>query len=170
MTGVLPTLPGWRLIAHVDPQPLRADWHAALVARLGQRPRRIGPWAELALYGALQCLDQAREARLAPAARLRVLSLGGARSATRAGIGQVRAGRLPLPFQFMQSQPSLMLAALAQALDWRGDASFMAGRMGPAIVQAALHGARPEGGLLLGMVEEEHAAPPRSAWWRWVAD
>lgn len=38
-------------------QPVPSDWRDQLVLRLEQRPRRLGTWAELALYGALQCLD-----------------------------------------------------------------------------------------------------------------
>lgn len=55
---------------------LPADWRERLVARLGQRPRRLGTWTELALYGALECLvdgvngsdarDAAGAARTAP--------------------------------------------------------------------------------------------------------
>jgi len=158
--------PGWRLAAHVDLPVLPADWRDALALRLGERPRRLGAWAELALYGARRCLDEAGEAALPPAARLRVLSLSGAQAAMRAGIAQVRGGALPMPFQFMQSQPALMLAALGRALGWRGDASFVLGRDPQALLRLALCGAAPEG-LLFGRIEED-GPQLRTAWWRWV--
>lgn len=158
--------PGWRLAASVELAPDSDAWRDALARRLGQRPRRLGLWAELALHGALGCLAQAGESTLPAAARLRVTSLSGAQAATRAGIGQVRAGRLPMPFDFMQSQPALMLAALGQAMGWRGDGSFVIAREPEALVRAALRGAAPQG-LLFGQVEQEGACL-RTAWWRWV--
>ncbi|RZL64788.1 MAG: hypothetical protein EOP81_07170 [Variovorax sp.] len=147
-----------------DPPPL--DWREALAHRLGQRPRRIGLWAELALYGARQCLDAAGETALPPGARVRVASLSGPRSAMRASVGQLATG-LPMPFSFMQSQPALMLAALGQSLAWHGDAAFVAGRDAVAVQRFALRGAGPDG-VLLGWVEEgaEQADPLRTEWWR----
>ena len=168
--NVIAPMPGWRLAAQVDLPALPADWRDALARRLGQRPRRIGVWAELALYGACRCLDECGEPVLPPAARVRVWSLSGPRSATQAGIGQVRAGALPMPFHFMQSQPALMLAALGQALGWRGDAGFVLGRDPQALLRLALAGAAPEG-LLFGRVEEEEdGGRLRTAWQRWVAE
>ncbi|MDM0074478.1 hypothetical protein QTH90_08800 [Variovorax sp. J2P1-59] len=169
MSGVVPSrpesLPGWRLAAHVVADPPPPDWRHALAERLGARPRRIGVWAELALHGAWQCLDAAGETSLPADARLRVASLSGPAAATRASLEQLRAG-LPLPFDFMQSQPALMLAALAKGLAWRGDASFMVCRDLPLLTRVALQGAGPEG-LLLGWIEEQRDAY-RSEWWRWL--
>ncbi|MDM0115336.1 hypothetical protein QTI66_24520 [Variovorax sp. J22R133] len=158
-------LDGWRLVAHVVADPPPPGWREALAARLGARPRRIGVWAELALHGAWQCLDAAGEAALPPGARLRVASLSGPQSATRSSLVQLRSG-LPMPFEFMQSQPGLMLAALAKGLAWQGDASFMVCRDRPLLMRAALHGAGPDG-LLLGWIEQEGDAL-RSEWWRCV--
>jgi len=73
------------------------------------------------------------KANLAGGARLRVASLSGAQSATRASVGQLHTGAL-MPFAFMQSQPGLMLAALGQALGWQGDASFVVGRDAPELL------------------------------------
>jgi hypothetical protein len=156
----------WRLAASVECVPDSNDWRDLLARQLGHRPRRLGLWAELALHGALSCLAQAGEATLPAAARLRVSSLSGAQVATRTGIAQVRAGRLPMPFDFMQSQPALMLAALGQALGWRGDGSFVIGREPEALMRTALRGAAPQG-LLFGQVEQD-GARLRTAWWRWV--
>jgi hypothetical protein len=157
-------IPGWRLAAHVVADPPPPDWRNALAARLGERPRRIGVWAELALHGAWQCLDAAGESVLPTGARLRVASLSGSQSATRASLAQLRSG-LPMPFDFMQSQSGLMLAAVAKGLGWQGDASFMVCRSVPLLTRACLYGAGPEG-LLLGWIEEEGDAL-RSEWWRW---
>lgn len=165
MSSSDPIIAGWRLAAHVALDPPAPDWRDALALRLQQRPRRIGLWAELALWGARQCLDVAGEASLAAGARLRVASLSGAQSATRASVGQLHTGSL-MPFAFMQSQPGLMLAALGQVLDWQGDASFAVGRDAPALLRLALRGAGPEG-LLFGWVEE-NGETLRSEWWRWL--
>jgi hypothetical protein len=158
--------PGWRLAAHVGSTPPPPDWRDALARRLGQRPRRIGPWAELAMYGALQCLDTAGMAHLPTGARLRVASLSGPQGATRASVAQFCNGELPLPFTFMQTQPGTMLAALCQALGWQGDAAFLACRDGQALQRLALQGAGPQG-VLFGWVEQDGDAL-RSEWWYWV--
>ena len=156
----------WRTLAHFLAEPPPPDWRDQLAARLGQRPRRIGPWAELALYGARQCLDAAGETALPPGVSLRVASLSSASGATQAGLEQCRSG-LPMPFTFMQSQPSQMLAALSQHLAWQGDASFMAGRDPQAVRHLAECEAGPAG-LLFGWVEESD--PWRTEWWRLVRD
>lgn len=158
--------PGWRLAAHVAIDPPPEGWRDALAQRLGQRPRRIGLWAELALYGACECLDAAGEAALPPGARVRIASLTGARSATQASMDPFRAGLLPLPFDFMQSQPALMLAALGSALDWQGDASFMVCRDADIWQRLALQGPGAAGALL-GRVEERGEALA-TEWWRWM--
>lgn len=157
---------GWRLASHVRLDPPPVGWRDALAARLGQRPRRIGEWAELALHGARQCVDAAGEGALPSGARIRVSSLGGARSATHAGMAAYRAGLLPLPFDFMQAQPALMLAALGTALEWQGDGSYMVCRGAQAWAHLALQGAGPEGALL-GRVEA-HDDVLLSEWWRWL--
>lgn len=157
---------GWRLAAHVRIDPPPAGWRSALATRLGQRPRRIGLWAELALYGARQCVDAAGEPALPAGARVRVASLGGAQGATHASMDQFRSGLLPLPFDFMQSQPGLMLAALGSALDWQGDASFMVCRDMQVWQGLALRGAGPQGALL-GRLEENGDALV-TEWWRWL--
>ncbi|HEX3138821.1 MAG TPA: hypothetical protein VHQ87_02130 [Rhizobacter sp.] len=154
----------WRTAAHVVIDPLPADWREQLARRLGQRPRRIGAWTELALYGARVCLDAAQEEALPAGALLRVASLSGPRSATHAIVEQSRMG-LPMPFSFMQSQPSQMLAALGQHLAWQGDARFTLCRDREATLQLAqLESGAP--GVLIGWVEEDL----RTEWWRLVTD
>ena len=153
----------WRTLAHHG-EPPPEDWHARLCARLGQRPRRLGPWAELALYGALRCLDGAKEPRLDADAFLCVASMRGPVAATRAAIEQLGSG-LPMPFTFLQSQPSQMLAALCQHLPWRGDARFVLSR-DPQAMQRLVQRESGAAGFLLGWVDEGTA--PRSEWWRVV--
>ena len=154
----------WRTIAHINVDPLPSDWREQLTTRLGQRPRRIGQWAELALYGARLCLDAAHEPVLPSGVQLRVASLSGPLQASHSIVEQARTG-LPRPFTFMQSQPSQMLAALSQHLAWQGDARFTVCRDTQAVMQLAQleSGA---GGLLIGWVEENS----RTAWWRMVRD
>lgn len=159
--------PTWRTVAHVVAHPPPDDWRDALATRLGRRPRRVGLWTELAMYGARACLDAAGEAALPAGARLRVTSQRGAWEATRAGLAQLDAG-LPMPFTFMQSQPALMLAEVGRCLDWQGDASFMLCRDLACPLALSQLGAGP-GGLLFGVVEEAYGdAPPRTEWWRLV--
>jgi len=167
LTDAAGSLPGWRIAAHVVADPPPPDWRDALAVRLGARPRRIGVWAESALFGAWQCLDAAGESVLPPGARLRVASLSGPQAATRACMTQLRTG-LPMPFDFMQSQSGLMLAALAKGLAWQGDASFMVCRNAPLLMRTAACGAGPDG-LLLGWIEQDGDAI-RSEWWRWLPE
>lgn len=167
---------------------LPADWHARLVARLGQRPRRLGTWTELALYGALDCMaDVAARggvgsadstanppigtptspsaplcASLPPTARLRVSSERGSAAAIGAGLDQFAEGWV-LPFTFMQTLPSQMLAALARTLGWQGDGSFVASADPLQTLALACAGA-PAAGVLWGRVDE--LPEPRSLWLR----
>lgn len=152
----------WHTLAHVVVDPLPTDWRDQLALRLGQRPRRIGPWAELAVYGARLCLDAANETALPAGAQLRVASLSGPFSATHA-VAQQAAKGLPLPFSFMQSQASQLLATLSQHLAWQGDARFTLSRDPQAVLQLAQAESGAEG-LLIGWVEEDR----RSEWWRLV--
>jgi hypothetical protein len=150
-----------RTLAHVCVDPLPADWREQLARRLGQRPRRIGGWAELALHGARLCLDAAQEPALPAGVQLRLASLSGPATATRALAEQVGSTGQPMPFSFMQSQPSQLLAALGQHLAWQGDARFTLCRDRHAVLELAeleCHGA----GLLMGWVEEDL----RTEWWR----
>ena len=153
--ALIEAFPGLRLAADIQAAPVPADWRDALIKRLGQRPRRLGRWAELALYGARRCLDAAGEPVLPMGAIVRVCSLSGPQSAIQTSVQQRRSG-LPMPFTFMQSQPAQMLAALALYLDWRGDASFMLGRDWAALQALALHEAAAfnASAVLAGSVEE----------------
>jgi len=154
----------WLTLAHhATPPP--DDWRQRLGQRLDQRLRRIGPWAELALFGARACLDAAGEAVLPPGAVLLVTSLRGAVTATRTAIEQQVERGLPMPFTFLQTQPSQMLAALGQQLQWTGDARFVLGRDTLALRRLAQLDAGPAG-VLVGHVEE--GPVPRSEWWRLV--
>ncbi|MET3461712.1 hypothetical protein [Variovorax atrisoli] len=157
----------WRTVAHFVAHPPPEEWRDDLARRIGRRPRRVGVWTELAMYGARCCLDAAGEASLPAGARIRVSSQRGAWGATHAGLAQLDAG-LPMPFTFMQSQPALMLAEVGRCLDWQGDASFALCRDPARVPQLAKLGA-PREGLLFGIVEEErNAEPARSEWWRLV--
>jgi len=156
----------WIVMAHVGLTPPPAGWRDDLARRLGQRPRRLGTWAELALYGARQCLDAAGEPTLPKDAVLRVASQAGPRLATRTAVSQCDTG-LPMPFAFLQSQPSQMLGALSQHLGWRGDARFLVTPDHASMLHLAQAEAGPAG-LLLGWVEEGDAAGQgqQSEWWR----
>jgi len=154
----------WRIAGRTPLAPLSADWRERLVAHLGQRPRRLGLFTELALYGALETLTAAGERTLPEDTLVRVCSLRGAVSAFHQVLEQ-SATDLPMPFSFLQSQPSQMLAALSGALKWQGDAGFMLTRDPLALIALAMRQAGQHG-LLLGWVEEEE--PARSQWLRLV--
>lgn len=140
---------------------LPEDWRSQLAVRLGYRPRRIGVLAELALYGALDCLASANEKELPKGVLLRVCSLRGPVSAISQVLEQINE-ELPLPFSFLQSQTSQLLPALAGALNWQGDACVVMARDPMNLATLACQQAGPNG-MLLGWVEE---APCRSYWIR----
>ncbi|MBI5428910.1 MAG: hypothetical protein HY938_00435 [Nitrosomonadales bacterium] len=151
----------WQITGRTRHGDLPDDWRERLAARLGQRPRRIGMLAELALYGALDCLDAAQESALPEDVVLRLCSLRGAVTA----IGQVLEQNrqdLPMPFSFLQSQTGQLLPALASALNWQGDAGIVMARDPASLALLAAQQAGPDG-MLLGWVEE---APRRSDWLR----
>lgn len=143
---------------------LPENWRELLAARLGYRPRRIGILAELALFGALDCLDEAKESALPGDVVLQVCSLRGSIPAITQVLEQNREG-LPMPFSFLQSQASQLLPALAAALNWQGDASVVMARNPMNLAMLACHQAGGAG-MLLGWVED--AEPRRSYWLRLV--
>ncbi|HEX5127035.1 MAG TPA: hypothetical protein VFW00_09875 [Rhodocyclaceae bacterium] len=157
-----------RCIAHPPPP----GWRDDLIARLGQRPRRIGVWSELASYGALRCLEDAQEVALPRDSIVRVSSKAGTATAFTNALRQSHEGYL-LPVSFLQSQPSQMLAALVNHLNWRGDASYITCADPLAEISLACAEAHHRG-MLIGWVDDSpilrsvwlrivpSAAPPRS--------
>jgi hypothetical protein len=119
---------------------------------LGAKPRRIGTWAELGLFGALSCMADAGEKSLPTDAQVWVGSLRGTYAATGTVLGQLRED-LPMPLAFLQTQPSQLLAMLAAQLDWKGHACFVAGSDPGAMLRLAAAQAGKEG-ILLGWVDE----------------
>lgn len=151
----------WKVAARTACPAPPPDWRDRLAARLGQRPRRLGLHAELALFGALEALAAAGETCLPPATLVRVGSARGPVSAVGAVLQQARED-LPMPFSFLQAQPSQMLAALSGALQWQGDASFVVTADPLALVTMAARQAG-RGGMLLGWVDE---SPAHTEWLR----
>ena len=152
----------WKITGRTMTDTPPDDWRDQLATRLGQRPRRIGILAELALYGALDCLAGANETTLLKDDVLRVCSLRGPTSAISQVLRQNQQG-LPMPFSFLQSQTSQLLPALANALNWQGDAAVIVARNAMHLVTLAGHQAG-RNGMLLGWVEEEQ--PCQSFWLR----
>lgn len=132
--------------------PPAQDWREVLARMLGAKPRRIGAWAELGLYGALTCMAEAGEQTLPPDAQIWLGSERGTYAATETVLAQMQDD-LPMPLAFLQTQPSQLLALLAAQLGWNGHACFVAGADPQALLRlaAAQCGA---GGLLLGWVDE----------------
>lgn len=154
--------PTWKIAGRTMTATLPDNWREQLVARLGHRPRRIGLLAELALYGALECLASAHETTLPKNDVLRVCSLHGPILAISQVLNENQEG-LPMPFSFLQSQTSQILPALAAALNWQGDAGVVLARNAMHLATLAGHQAG-NNGMLLGWVEE--AEPCLSFWLR----
>lgn len=152
----------WEITGRTSAGTTPENWRDQLAIRLGHRPRRIGILAELALYGALDCLDIAQESELPTDALLRLCSMSGPVSAISQVLEQNREG-LPLPFSFLQSQTSQILPALAGALNWQGDACVVMARNPMNLAMLASQQAG-RSGMLLGWVEEGN--PCRSYWIR----
>jgi hypothetical protein len=132
--------------------PPPADWREQLAQWLGAKPRRIGNWAELGLYGALRCLADAGEKSLPLDATLMLTSRCGTYASTSVALAQMRDG-LPMPLTFLQTQPSQLLALLAAQMDWTGHACFLAGAQ-PQDLLRLVRAQMGQGGVLLGCVDE----------------
>lgn len=132
--------------------PPAADWREQLARTLGEKPRRIGLWAELGLYGALRCMADAGEKALPRDAVLMVASRRGTHVATRAALDQMQDD-LPMPLTFLQTQPSQLLALLAAHLAFPGNACFLAGA-GLADARRLAELQAGPGGALVGWVDD----------------
>ena len=151
----------WRITGSQFATP-PADWRPQLATRLGERPRRLGAWVELALWGARQCLDQAGETQLPANALLSLSTLKGPDIALRNALAQA-AESVPMPITFLNSQPAQALPALAQYLGWQGNGRCLTTRDPSLALQLACLEADSDG-LLAGWVDED--APGKSIWLR----
>ena len=142
--------------------PPPANWRDELGQMLGAKPRRIGAWAELGLYGALRCMAEAGEATLPQDALVMLTSRHGTAAATRLVLQQMQDG-LPMPMAFLQTQPSQLLALLAAQLDWRGQACYYAAAPASDLLRLAAAQSGPDG-VLLGWVDETEGGS--SHWFR----
>lgn len=137
---------------HCIATPPPSDWRERLAQMLGARPRRIGAWAELGLYGALRCMADAGEKNLRQDAQIWLGSRRGTYAATDIVLDQMRED-LPMPLAFLQTQPSQLLALLGAQLAWKGHACFVAGGDPLSLMRLAAAKAG-EGGVLLGWLDE----------------
>jgi hypothetical protein len=142
----------WIVTGRCIETPPPADWRQILAQMLGEKPRRIGLWAELGLYGALRCMADAGEKTLLSDAVLILASRGGTHVATRAALEQMQDD-LPMPLTFLQTQPSQLLALLAARLEFPGNAVFLAGA-GLAEAQNLAELQAGPGGALVGWVDD----------------
>ena len=157
----------WKILGRSRLIPPPADWRQALASRLGARPRRIGPWAELALFGALACVDDAGEQTLPDAALLSLDSASGP-AAVLLDTLEMSRHELPMPIGFLQSQPGQVLPVLAKHLGWSGNGRCLACRDRLAGLRlACLDADDPAVGVLAGWVEE--AGEGSSVWLRALA-
>lgn len=129
-----------------------ADWREQLIQLLGWKPRRIGTWAELGLYGALLCMADAGETTLPQDALLMLTSRRGTYTATSAALAQMSRD-LPMPLTFLQTQPGQLLALVAAQMDWNGNGCFFAGARLQDLLRLA-NAQAGDAGVLLGCVDE----------------
>ncbi|MFT3733991.1 MAG: beta-ketoacyl synthase N-terminal-like domain-containing protein [Rhodocyclaceae bacterium] len=143
-----------------------ADWQSELYAMLGNRPRRLGSWVELGLWGALRCMHQAGITQPDSGMIIRIASLDGPRQAIEKALAESLDSGTPMPFSFLQSQPSQLLARLAAALHWQGDARFVTHRDAATLIRLALCEQSAHGSdILLGWLDEATPRlPARSHW------
>jgi hypothetical protein len=132
--------------------PPPADWREQLARMLGAKPRRIGTWAELGLFGALNCMATAGEETLPTDAQIWLGSRRGTYAATATVLSQL-GDDLPMPLAFLQTQPSQLLAMLAAQVDWKGHACFVAGGDPCSLLRLAAVQANKDG-VLLGWLDE----------------
>jgi hypothetical protein len=132
--------------------PPPADWREQLAQKLGAKPRRIGTWAELGLYGALCCMADAGETTLPQDAILLLTSRSGTHAATGIALEQMCEG-LPMPLTFLQTQPSQLLAMVSAQLNWEGHACFFAGARAQDLLRLA-EAQAGDGGALIGWVDD----------------
>ncbi|MDQ8022989.1 MAG: hypothetical protein REI94_14215 [Moraxellaceae bacterium] len=151
----------WRVLAQHSALP--DDWREQLVQRLGERPRRVGLFAELSLFGATACLAQVGLKALPPQSLLRLASRSSCATATASALAQMADGA-PQPFTFLQSQPGQSLAALSRCLRWQGDAAFLVDDALAMPASLACHEAEGRG-LLLGWVND---LPVPESRWYWL--
>lgn len=140
------------VIGRCPAAPPPTDWREQLAQMLGAKPRRIGTWAELGLYGALRCMADAGEKALPSDALLLLTSRRGTYVATGTALAQMQGDAL-MPLTFLQTQPSQLLALLAAQLDWTGHACFLAAAQPQDLLRLAAVQAGA-GGALLGCVDE----------------
>lgn len=145
--------------------PPPADWRDQLAQMRGSKPRRIGTWAELGLYGALRCMTDAGEKALPPDAILLLTSRRGTYVATGTALAQMQGDAL-MPLTFLQTQPSQLLALLAAQLDWTGPACFLAAAQPQDVLRLAAVQAGA-GGALLGCVDEMNGGVTQWLRLRW---
>jgi hypothetical protein len=150
----------YRILARCIAHPPAPDWREQLATRLGSRPRRLGRWAELGLYGALECLAGGAQTSLPEHAVLLLSSQHGPAQALHSAMEQARED-LPLPMSFLQTQPSQLLATLSAQLRWCGDARFITHPDPLELLTLAL-AARHAESVLLGWVNE---MPTESSVW-----
>lgn len=142
--------------------PAHAGWREELAQLLGAKPRRIGTWAELGLYGALHCMADADERALPQDAVLFLTSRRGTYVATGTALEQMQDDVL-MPLTFLQTQPGQLLALLAAQLEWTGPACFLAAAQ-PQEVLCLAAAQAGQGGALLGCVDETNGG--FSSWLR----
>lgn len=139
--------------------PITENWRAELIAILGGKPRRLSTWCELGLLGALSCINTAQPSSLPSTVPIRVYTESGTISATRRALEQNKE-HTPMPFTFMQTQPSQLFNALGGALAWNGDGATLSSQNLQQYETFALQGVQQS--VLLAWVEEE--PHPISSW------
>lgn len=154
-------IPGAQCCLELTPEAARD----AIRARLGQLPRRLGPFAELALAGLCALPDWPE-----PGCALILGTASGPRAETCQVLDDLSAGIPVMPFGFIQSQIGVSLAALSAQCPGlaRASAVFACDGFWPE-AEAIACGWLAQGmpAVYAGFVEARGEAAGLSAWSCW---
>jgi hypothetical protein len=139
--------------------PVSESWRTQLTAMMGGKPRRLSTWCELGLFGALSFIKTTSKTFLPGVVPIRVYTESGTISTTWRAIEQNKE-HMPMPFTFMQTQPSQLFNALGGALSWNGDGATFSSKNRHEYENFVLRDIQQSS--VLAWVEEDPS--PKSAW------
>lgn len=149
-------------IAACSNAPITDDWRTELISMMGGKPRRLSTWCELGLFGALSCIRTTTQASLPSVVPIRVYTESGTITTTWRAIEQNQE-HMPMPFTFMQTQPSQLFNALGEVLSWNGDGATFSAKNLQEYENFALREIQQSS--VLAWVEEE---PHQKSLWIWL--
>ena len=146
----------WRILGqtHTDcHSDAHTEWKTELSQRIGYKPRRISQLAQMALLGVLQCLEKANQPALPHDCAIRIITSYGTAKTTQTALTDLKNQEPVLPFAFLQTQVSQILAAISQTLHWQGEGLVFTAANEPLLVQQLIATANSSL-LLIGWLDE----------------